>query len=204
MADRHSTASAAMMSPRQPNRILSKAELRQRKPDRDSFMALPRRPITVVLDGVRRNYNLGAIFRLCDAFLADRLVICGSKVDLRKRKLVQAAAGTQHWVPWEEANNAVEVLAAAKAAGAWIIVAERTTASHSPGTLTPAFPAYLVLGSEKHGVSQPVVDLADAVVNIPMDGMANSLNVASTAAILLHWLAAAYRCPGSLPDQPSV
>jgi tRNA G18 (ribose-2'-O)-methylase SpoU len=96
------------------------------------------------------------------------------------------------------------VVAAAKAGGAWIIVAECTTASRSPVTLTPAFPAYLVLGSEKHGVCQAVVDLADATVSIPMEGMANSLNVATTAAILLHGLAAVYRCPGSLPDQPSV
>jgi tRNA G18 (ribose-2'-O)-methylase SpoU len=196
MADRHSPPmSAATTPPQHPNQVLSKAELRQRKPDRDSFMALPRRPITVVLDGVRRNYNLGAIFRLCDAFLANRLVICGSKVDLRKRKLVQAAAGTQHWVPWEGADSAVEVIAAAKAAGAWVVVAEQTIASCPPANLAPVFPACLVLGSEKHGLGQDVVNLADAAVSIPMAGMANSLNVASTAAILLHWLTAASRRP---------
>ena len=200
MADRHSPPTSGATT----NRALSKAELRQRKPDRDSFLALPRRPITVVLDGVRRNYNLGAIFRLCDAFLADRLVICGSKVDLRKRKLVQAAAGTQHWVPWEGADSAIAVVTAAKATGAWVVVAEQTIASCPPANLAPAFPACLVLGSEKYGLGQKIVDLADAAVSIPMDGMANSLNVASTAAILLHWLAAAYRCPGSLPDQPTV
>jgi tRNA G18 (ribose-2'-O)-methylase SpoU len=196
MADRHSSPmSAATTLPQHPNRVLSKVELRQQKPDRGSFMALPRRPIRVVLDGVRRNYNLGAIFRLCDAFLADRLVICGSKVDLRKRKLVQAAVGTQHWVPWERADNAVEVIAAAKSAGAWVVVAEQTIESCSPANLAPAFPACLVLGSEKHGLGQDIVDLADAAVSIPMAGMANSLNVASTAAILLHWLAVASRRP---------
>jgi tRNA G18 (ribose-2'-O)-methylase SpoU len=77
-------------------RILAKADLRQGKPDREAFPTLPRGPITVVLNGIKQNYNIGAIFRLCDAFLAVRLVICGTKINLRKRKLVQAARGTQH------------------------------------------------------------------------------------------------------------
>ena len=184
-------------SSRGPGRVLLKAELRQWKPDRHAFMSLPRRPITVVLDGVSGHYNLGAIFRLCDGFLAERLVICGSKVDLRKRKLVLAAAGTHHWVPWDQAESCVAVVSAAKAAGAWVVVAEHTTTSRSPDKLLPAFPACLVLGSEKNGVSQEVVDLADEAVSIPMCGMANSLNVATTAAILLHWLSVSQRPTGS-------
>lgn len=79
------------------DRPLSRAELREVKPDRAAFAALPRRPITVALDRVRQNYNIGAIFRLCDAFLLERLIIGGIAVDLRKRKLVQAARGTQNW-----------------------------------------------------------------------------------------------------------
>jgi hypothetical protein len=59
--------------------------LRRSKAGRDDFATRPRNPITVVLDGVRGNYNLGAIFRLCDAFLVERLVVCGtdpSEVDV--------------------------------------------------------------------------------------------------------------------------
>lgn len=78
------------------DRPLSRAELRGAKPDRAAFAALPRRPITVVLDRVRQNYNIGAIFRLCDAFLVERLVVGGIAVDLRKHNLVQAARGTQY------------------------------------------------------------------------------------------------------------
>jgi hypothetical protein len=49
--------------------VLSKPELRQSKPDRADFAVQARNPVTVVLDGVRGYYNIGAIFRLCDAFL---------------------------------------------------------------------------------------------------------------------------------------
>lgn len=61
------------------DRPLSRAELREVKPDRAAFAALPRRPITVVLDRVRQNYNIGAIFRLCHAFLVERLIIGGCR-----------------------------------------------------------------------------------------------------------------------------
>lgn len=176
-------------SPASPTRALSKAELRSGKPDRDAFLRLPRRSLTIVLDGVTQNYNLGAIFRLCDAFLVGRLVICGAPVELHKRKLVQAARGTQHWVPWVRYDSAAKAVSETKAAGAWIVVAEQTTLSIPPAELSPRFPACLVLGSEARGVCADVIALADATVAIPMLGMANSLNVASAAAILLHWLA---------------
>ena len=78
-------------------RQLTRGELRLWNPDRRQFASLPREPITLVLDGVRRNYNIGAMFRLADAFLLERLVICGVHIDLRKRKLVQAACGAQYW-----------------------------------------------------------------------------------------------------------
>ena len=141
-----------------------------------------------MLDGVTQNYNIGAIFRLCDAFLVQQLMICGTKLDLRKRRLVQAAQGTQYWVPWSERQHAAEAIAEAKALDTWIVVAEQTTASVRPEQLVPVFPTCLVLGGERNGVSPEAIEVADAAVAIPMLGMANSLNVATAAAILLYWL----------------
>ena len=169
-------------------RALTTPELRATKLTRDEFHARLRRPITVVLDGVAQNYNIGAIFRLCDAFLVQQLAVCGAKVELRKRKLVQAAQGTQHWVPWTEYQHASQAIADPKARGAWVIVAEQTNVSVRPEELAPVFPVTLVLGGERSGVSPEVTEAADAAVAIPMLGMANSLNVATTAAILLYWL----------------
>ena len=166
-------------------RALTTPELRRAKPIRDEFLARPRRPITVILDGVTQNYNIGAIFRLCDAFLVQELVICGTKVELHKRRLVQAAQGTQRWVPWTEYQHASQAIAELKARGAWVIVAEQTDVSVRPEQLVPVFPVTLVLGGEHSGVSPEVTEAADAAVAIPMLGMANSLNVATTAAILL-------------------
>ena len=54
---------------RYPDHVLATDELRRSKPNRAAFTSLPRNPVTVVLDGVTGNYNLGAIFRLYDAFM---------------------------------------------------------------------------------------------------------------------------------------
>jgi tRNA G18 (ribose-2'-O)-methylase SpoU len=173
-------------------RALTTPELRRNKASREEFLAQPRRPITVVLDRVTQNYNIGAIFRLCDAFLVQQLMICGMKVNLRKRRLVQAAQGTAHWVPWSERQHAIEAIAEAKALGARIVVADQTAASLRPEQLVPKFPACLVLGGEHSGVSAEAMEAADTVVAIPKLGMANSLNVATAAAILLYWLSARF------------
>ena len=202
-----------------PGRVLSKPELRRSKPDRASFLAQPRNPITVVLDGVRGSYNLGALFRLCDAFLVERLVICGRRSPggvmqratplLRKRRLVQAAMGAQRWVPWQEEPDAVAVVRAAKAAGHWIAAVELTADSVSPAAMQPRLPAVLVLGDERCGISPEVLAYADQAVAIPMLGMSNSLNVATAAAIVLHELAlravpaARIRMPARLPRHMS-
>jgi tRNA (guanosine-2'-O-)-methyltransferase len=169
-------------------RPLATPELRRAKATRDEFLLRPRRPIAVVLDGVTHNYNIGAIFRLCDAFLVPELLICGTKADLRKRRLVQAAQGTQRWAPWSERPHAWEAAADAKVRGAWAVVAEQTATSVRPEQLVPVFPATLILGGERSGVSPEAIEAVNAAVAIPMPGMANSLNLATTAAILLYWL----------------
>lgn len=181
----------AIGAPGGASRALTKAELRRNKPDRHAFRAQPRLPVRVVLDGVRQGYNVGALFRLCDAFLCERLVVCGRDASRGMRKLVQAAQGTHNWVPWEQRDNAVEAVLEARAEGCQVVTVEQTSDAVGLDCFLPRYPVCLVLGSERAGVSQAVLDLADAAVTIPMRGMANSLNVATAAAIVLHGLATA-------------
>ena len=165
------------------------AELRQGKPDRIAFRAQKRLPVRVILDGVRQGYNVGALFRLCDAFLCESLVICGRDDSRGTRKLVQAAQGTHKWVPWQQCESAEDAVRAARVNGWFVVALEQTSGAVTLEQFAPRFPMCLVLGSERAGVSQSVLDIADAAVSIPMGGMANSLNVATAAAIVLHKLA---------------
>ena len=116
---------------------LSTADLRRSKCDRDSFSRKPRLPITVVLDEVRHAYNIGAIFRLCDAILVESLIVAGVEVDLRKRRLTQAAQGTQHWTPWVQVGAAEVAVAKAKAAGYQVVVVELASNSIRPEASFP-------------------------------------------------------------------
>jgi tRNA G18 (ribose-2'-O)-methylase SpoU len=178
-----------------PGRVFPTSTFGKSSLDRTAFLKRPRAPITVVLDHVKGAHNIGTIFRLADAVLADRVLICGPKVDVRKRKLVKAAGGTQDWVPWDRAKTAAEVVADLKSAGVWVVAAHNSCGSSSFDQVTPSFPACLVLGSDKDSVSQEVLDLADAAIRVPMLGMANVLNVTATAAILLHWISGSRQAP---------
>jgi tRNA G18 (ribose-2'-O)-methylase SpoU len=189
---------------RRRDHVLGTGELRQSKPDRATFAARRRNPVTVVLDGVAGHYNIGAMFRLCDAFLVERLVICGSTVALRNRRFVQAAAGTERWVPWQEETDAAAFVRAAKAAGDWVVVVELTAESVSLAALVPRFPTVVVLGAEMGGVSRGVLDCADAAVAIPMLGMANSLNVATAGAIVLYEVTGQWRKADNVSRSPQV
>ncbi len=176
------------MTERTRHRVSPTTELRQTKCSRDAFAEKPRLPIRVVLDRVTQAYNIGAIFRLCDAMLAEKLVIAGAEVDLRKRALVQSARGTQNWTPWSTEQTALDAVVRAKAEGYQIVAVELASNSVRPEDFAPKFPVCVVLGGEFDGVSQDVLDLADAVIQIPMRGMANSINVSTAAAIVLHGL----------------
>ncbi len=166
--------------------MLERTELRLTKPTRQQIGVLPRRPIRVVLDNVGNGYNVGAMFRLCDALMVEHLTICSPDFTLRKRRLSQAAQGTQFWVPWSHMTSAETCVAEARQAGYQIGVIELTSTSIAPEAFVPKFPLCLVVGAELTGVTRAIVSQADVAVAIPMHGMANSLNLATAAAIVLY------------------
>ncbi|MBI3331337.1 RNA methyltransferase [Candidatus Peregrinibacteria bacterium] len=166
----------------------SKAELREKKTDRKSFLKVVRAPIYVVLDSLKSAYNVGSIFRLADALLVTKIYLCGQTIIPPNYKLKTTSRGTERWVPWEYRKSAVETVRKLKEAGVFILCAELTEDSIDYKKMLPSFPVCLVLGREYDGVSPEVLDLADAVVSLPIYGMTNSLNVASTASVLLYEL----------------
>src|SRR4051794_24803086 len=127
------------------------------RPDRHDFPKLPRRALRVVLDGVDHLPNIGTMFRLCDAFRAERLYVCGFDLQSHKRRLVKAAAGTIQWVPWENRDSAVNVVLESKAAGYSVAAIELSDGSVPPHELRTDRPVCLVVGAERHGVSQAVL-----------------------------------------------
>lgn len=156
------------------------------RPDRHVFPTLPRRPIRLVLDGVTHLPNIGTLFRLGDAFRVERLYVCGFELELHKRRLTRAAAGTLGWVPWEPRANATEIVLESRAAGYSIAAVELCEGSVRPEALRSEAPLCLVLGAERHGISPAVLALADQLIEIPTDGLGGSINLTTAAAIVVY------------------
>jgi len=167
-----------------PPRRISTEALRARKGDRADFAARPRTPIAMVLDGVHGPYNQGALFRLCDGLMLEWLHVCGATLTPWNRRFKKAARGTVDWVPYSVGEVSVDVVQAYRARGYQIVVAEQAIGSVPVWEARLATPMCVVLGAELDGVSEAVLALADVVVELPTLGMANSLNLSMSAAMV--------------------
>jgi tRNA G18 (ribose-2'-O)-methylase SpoU len=181
---------------------LTTGELVARKPTPESFGQLPRAPISVVLEDVRSLANVGLIFRICDALRVERLYLCGITgrpadpvpgrdprprhvQDRAEREITKTAVMAIPFVPWEYRPSALDVVGRLRRDGYQIVAVEQ--AHHStpftrPGIYRP--PVCLIFGHERAGITPPALDAADLCVELPVYGMANSLNVAMACALV--------------------
>jgi 23S rRNA (guanosine2251-2'-O)-methyltransferase len=176
----------AICSSQTKHRYLQTEELRNKKSSRENFKSVKRRPLTVILDGVGSHYNIGAIFRACDNFLVEKLIICKTEFNPKNKRFKKSSIGVVNWVPHIVSHDPVHHIKELKSDGYKIISVEQTTSSVEMSSLSINTPICIVLGSESYGVSQDVLDESDYVVEIPIEGMANSINVSMVAAIVLH------------------
>lgn len=176
------------------------AELVARKPDSETFAALPRAPISVVLDDVRSLANVGLIFRICDALRVEKLYLCGITghpadpvndprprhvQERAEREIAKTAVMAIPYVPWEYRPDAIDVVHQLQASGHQIVAVEQASGS-LPYTTTGVYraPVCLIFGHERAGIGPAALHLADICVELPVYGMANSLNVAMTCALV--------------------
>ncbi|HVU74409.1 MAG TPA: RNA methyltransferase [Mycobacteriales bacterium] len=151
-------------------------------PVAEALVGAPRS--VAVLCDVSDPGNAGTVLRVADAAGADAVILCGSSVDPHNGKCVRASAGSLWHLPvavvpsWEDAFRAV------RSAGL------RVTATSARGTPLPeadlAAPTAWVFGSEAHGLPAPALEAADVVLAVPIAGRAESLNLATAAAICLY------------------
>ncbi len=164
---------------------LDREALRARKHDRESFLDLPRTPIVLVFDGVFGNYNQGAIFRLADAFMLEKLHFCGASVKPWHKRFLKSARGTHKWVPFTVGEDITAVIQAYSEQGYQVAIVEQCEGSVSMLEAQFNTPLCLVLGGELSGVSAEILELADLIIELPTLGMANSLNVSMSAGMVV-------------------
>lgn len=165
---------------------LKTSELRASKVNRHDFEKLKRNEIYVILDRVDNGYNLGAILRLCDVTLVKKLYIIEGKNTIA-RKALKAAKGAENWVPYEVVIAPAELINKLKQDG--VIIASLEICHDSVDYRKVDFskkPICFVFGSETSGVSEEILNLSDMRIHLPVQGMCNSLNVSSCAAVILY------------------
>ncbi len=164
------------------------------RPSPAAVSALPKHPISVVLDNVRSLYNVGSIFRTSDAALIEKLYLTGITGTPDNRGLHKTALGAQDTVAWAYEKDPVAVAHRLREAGYTLAVLEITdTPTRTTAVKSDHFPLCLVVGNELSGVRDDLVHLADLALEIPQYGAKQSLNVAVAYGIAVFDLVRCFR-----------
>jgi len=150
----------------------------------EEYEALAKAPLYVVVDNLRSAFNVGAIFRLCDAMRVRGLLLCGYTAYPPHAKLEKTSLGTIDYVPWMHFDTTREAVEWLHSRSVPVWAAE--TCSNATRYTRVAWPGEvaLVFGNEALGVSREVLVQCDRVVEIPLYGFKNSINVATACAVL--------------------
>ncbi len=142
--------------------------------------------IYTLVENVRSLYNVGAIFRTADGAGVGKIFLAGITGRPPHREIRKVALGAEESVPWEYCPDSMEVVKKLKQENVQIVVLESTENSVLYDKANYSFPVCLVVGHEYNGVSDEVIQQADMVVKIPMQGMKISLNVAVAYGISVY------------------
>ena len=154
----------------------------------EEFREADKLPLVVVLDDVRSMYNVGSVFRTCDAFRVESVALCGISCTPPATEIHKTALGAEDSVSWKYYKTALEAVEELRAEGYEVLAVEQV--EHS--TKLQNFVAdkgkkyAVVLGNEVKGVHQEVVDACDGCLEIPQLGTKHSMNVSVTAGIIIY------------------
>ncbi len=143
--------------------------------------------LTVVLDNVRSLHNVGAVFRSSDAFLVERICLCGITSTPPHNEIHKTALGAEESVDWNFYEDTIRAVEDLKKAGYIVLAIEQVENSTmlDKMEIDPNGKYAIVLGNEVKGVQQSVINLCDGSIEIPQFGTKHSLNVSVTAGIII-------------------
>ena len=159
----------------------------------DEFREAEKLPLIVVLDDVRSMYNVGSVFRTCDAFRVEGVYLCGITCQPPSTEIHKTALGAENSVSWRYFKTALEAIDELKKAGYTVLSVEQVEHSTKLQTFVPQWQRKyaVVMGNEVKGVHQEVVDASDGCLEIPQLGTKHSMNVSVTAGIIIYKFAEA-------------
>jgi len=139
--------------------------------------------IIAVLDNIRSVHNVGSIFRTSDALGINKIFLCGctptpkDRFGRERKDLAKVALGAEKSIEWEYFKTTEEAIKKLKKEKFQIIALEQSENSIDYKKVKAKNKIAIILGEEVHGLNKKVLDLADVVMEIPMRGIKESLNV---------------------------
>ena len=144
-------------------------------------------PTIVILENIRSAYNVGSVFRTCDAFLIEAIFLSGYSAKPPHKEIKKTALGAEDSVSWKQFKTTAEAIAEVKEKGFKVFAVEQ--AEKSVELQAVSFESNekvaVVFGNEVKGVEQSTIDLCDGCIEIPQLGMKHSLNIATAAGVVL-------------------
>jgi len=151
--------------------------------------------VTIVLDDIRSGVNVGSIFRSSDAFLFEKIILCGITPCPPHKEITRTAIGATDSVEWQYESDVFRTVQKLKDEGKKIILIEQTNQSIPLSKLKiQATESYvIVLGNEVKGINEALLPLADECIEIQQFGTKHSLNVSVCAGIVFWYFSHALR-----------
>ena len=152
-----------------------------------TFKKITKTPIIVVLDNIRSLNNIGSVFRTSDAFLIEKIYLCGITASPPHREIHKTALGATESVEWEHINDTLTLVNELKSQEIVVAAIEQVENSIMLDKFTPdpIKKIAVIFGNEVKGVQQEVVSAADYCVEIPQKGTKHSLNISVSCGVVL-------------------
>ncbi|KAF2082886.1 RNA methyltransferase [Flavobacterium sharifuzzamanii] len=153
----------------------------------EDFKKSEKTPLILVLDDIRSLHNIGSVFRTADAFLIEKIILCGITATPPNKEIHKTALGATETVTWEHHENVLEVIENLKKENVLTMAIEQVeSAIFLQDFKVEKNQKYaLVFGNEVYGVSQEAVAICDGCIEIPQLGTKHSLNISVSAGIVV-------------------
>tara|TARA_R110000764_G_scaffold38779_1_gene86248 strand:+ start:761 stop:1291 length:531 start_codon:yes stop_codon:yes gene_type:complete len=153
----------------------------------EEFKQVEKTPICIVLDNVRSLNNIGSVFRTADAFLIEKIYLCGITATPPHKDIHKTALGATDSVVWEHRESTLELLEELREEGYSSLALEQAenAVMLNDFKVEENKKYALIFGNEVKGVSQEVVSASDLVLEIPQYGTKHSLNISVSVGVVV-------------------
>ena len=153
----------------------------------NEFKQAKKTRLIVILDNIRSLNNIGSVFRTSDAFLIEKIYLCGITATPPHKDIHKTALGSTDAVAWEYAKNTLDIIKDLQAKKVKILAIEQAENATMLNNFVPQLETTyaVVFGNEVKGVSQEVVNASDAVIEIPQYGTKHSLNISVCVGVVV-------------------